>query len=503
MEKILLVINDDKVKMLTLDILETLNLDIYLSSATSLLTNIYKYQPKGVIIYYDTLAYDTLESISSTLSVSYIPTIAIVNNPDLLKLPNPLTNLTTILVSNLKMVLPTLVRQLLVFSNNYNALSIGYDTFTLMNDEYKKVMNHFLNATPEDENRIIEAYFKMIYTDMPFLTNRPKIIWMLEKLDAYILSTLISDDNQDSALSYKQLILYNSNDSYFEHSKETGFYVNLNTQELSDIEDLAQLLPEELLEIINPERNIAVISTDDILLLCYDYSEKIINSDIAILKSIAVKIDMMKNVKRKMKDIHEAFTYTMNALARAAESKDDITGHHIKRVNDFSRALAIQMNMTSDFVEDIEIAAQMHDVGKITIPESILNKPGSLSDDEFKIMENHTIHGEEIIGKSTYLGMAKRIARSHHEKYDGTGYPDGLIGDEIPIEARIVALADIYDALRSPRSYKPAFTHEKAYDIIVQGDGRVEPSHFDPLILEAFKSIHKNFAILYDTNKDM
>jgi HD-GYP domain-containing protein (c-di-GMP phosphodiesterase class II) len=144
----------------------------------------------------------------------------------------------------------------------------------------------------------------------------------------------------------------------------------------------------------------------------------------------------------------------------------------------------------------------MHDVGKIYVDKAILTKKEKLTDEEFEHIKSHTIHGEKIIGESEYLRMSSEIARNHHERYDGTGYPDGKKGEDIPISARIVSLADIYDALRSERSYKPGFSHEKSYKIIAKGDGRVEPQHFDPIVLEAFKKIHGDFKKIYEELKD-
>nr|WP_256371205.1 MULTISPECIES: HD-GYP domain-containing protein [unclassified Fusibacter] len=192
----------------------------------------------------------------------------------------------------------------------------------------------------------------------------------------------------------------------------------------------------------------------------------------------------------------------MNALARAAEGNDDVTGHHIRRVNYYSKLIARSLGMDTKFVKSITVAAQMHDVGKINTPDSVLNKPGKLTDQEFALMQAHTVQGQIIIGDSEDLEMAANIARSHHEKYDGTGYPDKLKGDAIPLEARIVFLADIYDALRSERPYKRGFTHEEAYEIIVNGDGRVEPTHFDPDILSVFIERHKAFEKIFATYSD-
>ena len=154
--------------------------------------------------------------------------------------------------------------------------------------------------------------------------------------------------------------------------------------------------------------------------------------------------------------------------------------------------------MDNEFISKIESAAQMHDVGKIYVDKAILSKPGKLTEEEFEHIKMHTVYGEKIIGSSKRLKMAVEVSRSHHEKYDGTGYPDGKKGQEIPIAARIVFLADIYDALRSDRPYKKGFSHEKAYEIITVGDGRVMPENFDPEVLNAFKKIHLGFNKIYE-----
>lgn len=135
------------------------------------------------------------------------------------------------------------------------------------------------------------------------------------------------------------------------------------------------------------------------------------------------------------------------------------------------------------------------------IHPDILRKPGKLTAEEFEQMKKHTVLGAEIIGKHPRLKMASSIALHHHEKWDGSGYPYGLKEESIPLEARIVTIADIYDALRSQRPYKPAFEHEKAFRIITEGDGRSMPQHFDPQVLQTFKTVASKIEEIYEKNK--
>jgi HD-GYP domain-containing protein (c-di-GMP phosphodiesterase class II) len=139
----------------------------------------------------------------------------------------------------------------------------------------------------------------------------------------------------------------------------------------------------------------------------------------------------------------------------------------------------------------------MHDVGKIHTPPDILKKPGKLTPDEWEEIKKHTFYGKKIIGEHLRFGMAGNIALTHHERWDGTGYPQGLAGDQIPLEGRIVTIADQYDALRNERVYKPAFDHKTVYQIIVEGDGRTMPHHFDPEVFQAFKVMAGQFEETY------
>lgn len=184
---------------------------------------------------------------------------------------------------------------------------------------------------------------------------------------------------------------------------------------------------------------------------------------------------------------HEVMTTRLQivqCLGRAAEYKDNETGMHVVRMSHYARTLAKAMGFPDQVADELLHAAPMHDVGKIGIPDAILTKPGKLSDDEWMVMKQHTVIGAEILGQhpSGLLNLAATIARSHHERWDGTGYPDGLKGENIPVAARIVAVADVFDALTSERPYKHAWPVDEALDFIRQQRGQ----HFDPAVVDVF-----------------
>jgi response regulator RpfG family c-di-GMP phosphodiesterase len=187
----------------------------------------------------------------------------------------------------------------------------------------------------------------------------------------------------------------------------------------------------------------------------------------------------------------EAFQLSIKLLARSAELYDEGTGHHIERVNEYSFVLAKQLGMPAEFCDEIHYSAQLHDIGKLSIDHAILKKRDRLSAAERAEMNRHPEYGYRILIQSDRLRMAADIARCHHEKWDGTGYPRGLKGRQIPVAARIVQLADIYDALRSTRPYKPGYSHEQARQVILQGDERIDPAaQFAPDMLNLFAACH-------------
>ena len=207
-----------------------------------------------------------------------------------------------------------------------------------------------------------------------------------------------------------------------------------------------------------------------------------------------------EQVRERTEEIRKGYIETIYRLAVVSEFKDEDTGSHIKRIGFFSQELASVLGVGSDFMQAIFHASMMHDIGKVGIPDSIMLKAGALNDEEWNMMKSHAEQGARILSgsDSPYLIMAEQIARSHHERWDGSGYPAGLRGEEIPLAARITTIADQYDALRTLRPYKPAFSHEATMRIITEGDGRTLPTHFDPRVLDGFALNGRRFEEIFE-----
>jgi putative two-component system response regulator len=222
--------------------------------------------------------------------------------------------------------------------------------------------------------------------------------------------------------------------------------------------------------------------------------------------------DMVEMKSREIiaakEELSQAQLATIAAMCKIAEARDDDTGKHIERTQAYCRLLArkyLERGLRPDVVDEeflanIDRSSPLHDIGKVAIPDAILCKPGKLTAEEFEQMKTHTVIGAANLGdvykqypNNEFLRTGIQIARSHHEKWDGSGYPDGLAGEDIPLAARIMAVADVYDALRNERCYKPPFEHQRARDVIVGDRG----SHFDPEVVDIFMEVEEDFIAIH------
>ncbi|HYE00960.1 MAG TPA: HD domain-containing phosphohydrolase, partial [Alphaproteobacteria bacterium] len=234
-----------------------------------------------------------------------------------------------------------------------------------------------------------------------------------------------------------------------------------------------------------------------------DALERIARANAALRERNRALREQQQRIAALQGETEQAFMLSVELLARAAEIHDEETGNHILRVNRYAEALARLAGCSDAFCREIGYSAALHDVGKMSVDVAVLRKRGGLTAEERAEMQRHPAYGWQILSASPRLAMAAEIAHAHHEQWGGGGYPRALRGEEIPLAARIVAIGDIYDALRSARPYKPAFSHERTVQIMTQGDERIDPAaHFDPRLLAVFARHHGAFDAIWDELRD-
>ena len=468
---------------------------------TSLMMSIYKLDPILIIIDFDEYDYMSFKLIKSMEADNYIPLIAIYSDINLnLGCEEEMEYF--LYKPDIKLYLGKYLKIFADFKDKYNNIKENYYVNNLINSETDLYLKKYINndmffADP------LENTLNNIFNPQNFLINMPASILIAYKNDNKTYLDLYKYRNNTLIKDKKPIIIANGSSVYGIHNEmDNAFFMNYDQDEYSDIDSQKIFFEKEILERVKNIRNFAGYMSSDTAIICINYDSTVSHFEAELVKELCVNYNLIKNIFNQMNNVKEAFKYTIDALSRAAEENDNDTGMHIFRVNAYSKYIAENLGMDKKYVEQMQFFAQMHDVGKIAIPQSILRKPGQLNTYEIDIMKTHSFMGARIIGDSPQLNMAADIAISHHEKYDGTGYPYGLKGEEIPLCGRIVTLGDIYDALRSKRSYKGAFTHEDVYKIITKGDGRVMPYHFDPGVLNVFEKHHLDFKDIYKKLSD-
>lgn len=466
--------------------------EVFCLSKTNLMVSMYEKEPIMFIVDIDCFEENTIEMIQSIIAVEYLSVVYVYSN----KITAIVKNKIVLRIDSIKAVITSLANQAYAFKLKYKGITENYDAINLLNSVIKSSFNKYIKS-----DFMIKELLDLVFALNLFLSNKPSLVWIVQESNKEFRVRMFN--LEENSYIEKLNAKIDKTDSFkFDIYAVNGFSKNFNVQEVSDINFSKDNFPKIISDNVGKINNFAGFSVGKLTLIGMNYKTKVTNYDIDIIKALSINIDLMNTIKYQMDKLEDAFDYTANALARAAEANDDVTGKHIKRVNYFSKIIAEELGFSSDYAKKIFNAAQMHDVGKIYVDKNILLKPGKLTEEEFEQIKLHTVYGEKIIGDSEHLKLSAEIARSHHEKYDGSGYPDHKKQEEIPLSARIVALADIYDALRSERPYKKGFSHEEAFKIITVGDGRVEPKHFDPKVLEAFKKINNEFNRIYTELQD-
>jgi len=369
-------------------------------------------------------------------------------------------------------------------------------------EKYPYGVGDFWDVEPLLENVVKNSYGELGPSDMVVLWDNDKGWWdgkyyklKGKKIESEPLFLPRIEDDDD--IEEESIRVIKGEDWGKEEKREKAVIDSEDSVKISISGKPLDTIRPQIAKAIGNIENYISYRTQKLLVIAANFDKELTKIDGQIMRSLFVSISTLKTISSQMSEIDEAFRYTVEALSRAAEANDEDTFNHLQRISHFSRIISETIGMDSSFVKEISLLSQLHDVGKIQVEPLLLKKPARLTDEEFEKVKLHTVYGARIIGDHPKLKMAKQIAMSHHERWDGTGYPLGLKGEEIPLPARIVAIADVYDAIRSKRPYKAPRDHNTAMEIISRGDSRTGQGHFDPQIKSAFMKISKEIEDIY------
>ncbi len=377
-------------------------------------------------------------------------------------------------------------------------LNQGYDSISSLTSFGKDIINSF-NPIEFDFESTINKIINQVIRQTADRTDKPKIIivgridetnnWLWYKYESTfkeLYKTKLERDIQNSIKipPKESPKIYYCNESDFEKSEFN-----------SSIKILKSAIPIKLSNFIG------YLSTG-FCLFAVNYGREVTNYDTSTLNIFVLQSLFLKSLSNQIKETEETIKNTVRILIRASEANDLDSGNHVLRVGEYCAAIARNLKMSDIFIKSIYVQAQMHDVGMIYVPSKILRKTDELTYDEWKTIKKHPLYGASILGNYPRFKIAKNIALTHHENWDGSGYPNNLKGDKIPIEGRIARIADTYDTLRIHRLYKPAFDHNTTYKIITKGDKKLKPEFFDPNVLKSFKEVASQFEEIYEKLKD-
>ncbi|PNR95855.1 HD domain-containing phosphohydrolase [Petrotoga sp. 9PWA.NaAc.5.4] len=396
----------------------------------------------------------------------------------------------------------------ILYQRNKNILKVLKNTNLKLNDSYNEISS--LNKKNEILNQKLTKMYKIFYDftkdyDTTTILNGiiEELVNMIPEADCGSIGVVRGDQWKIIAAHGFPDEIYNFT-LPFENVIKVGSHVkevkNLSSHNINIPNSQKDILKKVgayeiknslFMDLRDSQKFVGNISVSTKVNIEFSESSK------QIMEIFARLIEIFMDLKLKEKEAIDAYNYSLTKLTIVAERFDSETSDHMNRICDISYALAKKLGLDEEFSQKIKTYAYYHDIGKILIPIEILKKTGKLNPSEWEIIKKHPEYGADIIGNAEILKVAKNIALYHHERYDGNGYPYGLKGEEIPIEARIVSLVDVYDALRSERPYKRSLSHIESINIILNGDDRTTPAQFDPEILKVFIEVVEKFKNRY------